>query len=60
MYFLCFQINQKPDEIFERISVLASKKRPNQKSSVRAKIKCGLFVCLFYWTNFEKFNSNRI
>ena len=33
--FWCLQISQKPNETFSRISVLASKKKSNQKSSVR-------------------------
>ena len=35
MSFWCLQIPQKIKEIFSRISTLASKKRSNQKSSVR-------------------------
>ena len=35
MSFWCLQIDQKNNEIFARISALASKKRSNQKSSVR-------------------------
>ena len=35
MSFWCHQIDQKTNEIFVRISALATKKRSNQKSSVR-------------------------
>ena len=35
MPFWCLQISQKTNEIFSRISALASKKKSNQKSSVR-------------------------
>ena len=35
MFFWCLLIDQKTNEIFVRISALASKKRSNQKSSVR-------------------------
>ena len=35
MSFWCHQSDQKPNEIFERIFALATKKRSNQKSSER-------------------------
>ena len=35
MFFWCLQIDQKPNEIFLRISALASKQRSNQKSTLR-------------------------
>ena len=33
MFYWCHQIDQKPNEIFVRISALASKERSNQKSN---------------------------
>ena len=39
MSFWCLQIYQKSNEIFLRISALASKKRLNQKKSLSNQIK---------------------
>ena len=39
MSFWCLQIDQKTNDIFVRISALASKKRFDQKSSVTVKVK---------------------